>query len=87
MNFGEWGHYSAQYRLVASCHYHTAGLSQSVVATLVLKDEREGWWRMGGGRWVNRGGGVGKSGGREEVRNGRHVAWESLVRSSAHEGL
>lgn len=47
-NFGGWRHYSNQYRTFADCH-HTAGVPQSIAASLVLGDEREGWpWGQGG---------------------------------------
>lgn len=48
MNFGGWRHYSTQHRTFADCH-HTAGVPQSIAASLVLEDEREGWpWGQGG---------------------------------------
>lgn len=57
MNFGGWRHYSTQYRTFADCH-HTAGVPQSMAASLVLEHEREGWpWgeRGVGDKWEGKG--------------------------------
>lgn len=52
----------------AFCHYHTAGLSQSVIAVLVPQDDKEGWW------WGQRG--VGDVAGDRLVRSSASKAME-----------